>query len=153
MTWLSKCHPWWFCPANTGYRERHLNANQASRCAFRRIAPYDPCGSGSGLTTNWVNRSGPRDSILPSEFSCSPRPTARYRSSRPLRICATLGVVVGKREVGLAGRFTCQLTLAFARSCGTERLYRLRRQSLIACGSQDSSQRARREGSTQLAAE
>ena len=133
-------------------RVRPLPDLWSLRCAFRRIAPYDPCGSGSGLTTNWVNRSGPRDSILPSEFSCSPRPTARYRSSRPLYICANLGVVVGIREVRLAtvsrARFLWRLLDLADRT-----LYRLRRQSLIACGSQVSSQRARREGSSQLAAE
>ena len=117
-------------------RVRPLPDLWSLRCAFRRIAPYDPFGSGSGLTTNWVNRSGPRDSILPSEFSCSPRPTARYRSSRPLYICANLGVVVGIREVRLAAasraRFLWRLSGLADRT-----LHRLRRQSLIACGSQD----------------
>ena len=81
-----------------------------------------------------------------------PQPTARYRSLRPLRICANLGVVVGKREV----RFAAVSRAGFRRRCSvlrTERLYRLRRQSPDCLRLAGSSQRARREGSNQLAAD
>ncbi len=131
-------------------RVRPLPDLWSLRFIFRRCAPYDPCGSGSGLTTNWVNRSGPRDSILPSVVSCSPRPTARYRSLRPLRIRAVLGVVVGFREVRFAADFTCQISLAMFGLAD-------RTSSPIASAKPDClrlsgpSQRARREDSSQLA--
>ncbi len=68
-----------------------LPSRAATRDSLKRVRPFS---SGSGLATNRINRLTPRDSILPSTISRSPRPATHYWLSPcppPLGPCGPQG--------------------------------------------------------------